>query len=144
LGAGADPHFLLFRHLQPGGWIEVCDYVSPVACDDGTLPPDCALKRWSELLVEASVNLGATLVSTVHYKQQMLDAGFQNVEEVKYKWPLNTWAKDPKHKEIGKHFTHQAERVCFGGHSADATPHRCMGAYQHHGRSPGAQLHVLH
>ncbi|KAK4041210.1 Phosphoethanolamine N-methyltransferase [Parachaetomium inaequale] len=90
-----------YQHLQPGGWIEVCDYVSPMACDDGTLKADSALKRWSDLLIEASVNLGATLASTVHYKQQMIDAGFQNVVQVEYKWPVNTWPKDPKHKEIG-------------------------------------------
>lgn len=31
----------------------------------------------------------------------MADAGFTNVTETIHKWPENTWAKDPKHKEIG-------------------------------------------
>jgi hypothetical protein len=45
--------------------------------------------------------------SAASYKQQLLDAGFQDVVQFEYKWPINTWAKDSKHKEIGK----RAERV---------------------------------
>lgn len=40
--------------------------------------------------------------SAASYKQQLLDAGFQDVVQTEYKWPINTWAKDSKHKEIGR------------------------------------------
>ncbi|KAK4120503.1 S-adenosyl-L-methionine-dependent methyltransferase [Parathielavia appendiculata] len=90
-----------YKHLQPGGWIEICDIVSPIACDDGSMTDETPLLKWSKLLLEASENLGASLSSPQHYKQQMIDAGFQNVVQVDYKWPTNPWPKDPKHKEIG-------------------------------------------
>ncbi|KAL2133618.1 hypothetical protein VTI74DRAFT_2020 [Chaetomium olivicolor] len=90
-----------FEHLQPGGYIEVCDILYPMACDDGTLPDDSALQKWVRLVLEGTRRIGAPLDSALHYKQQLIDAGFQNVHEVKYKWPLNTWPKDKKHKELG-------------------------------------------
>ncbi|KAK4101315.1 S-adenosyl-L-methionine-dependent methyltransferase [Parathielavia hyrcaniae] len=90
-----------FQHLQPGGWLEICDIVSPIACDDGTMTDETPLLKWSKLLLEASENLGASLGSPKHYKQQMVDAGFENVVQIDYKWPTNPWPKDPKHKEIG-------------------------------------------
>jgi hypothetical protein len=32
----------------------------------------------------------------------MIDAGFVNVQEKLYKWPINAWPKDMKYKEIGE------------------------------------------
>ncbi|KAL2126802.1 hypothetical protein VTI74DRAFT_214 [Chaetomium olivicolor] len=90
-----------FRHLNPGGWIEAVDIMNPLRCDDGTLPEDSALLKWNRLLLDATVRLGAPVDSVQRYKQQMIDAGFQNVNQIEYKWPTNTWPKDAKHKEIG-------------------------------------------
>jgi len=88
--------------LKPGGWIELCDTISPLTCDDGTMPPDCPLLKWNKLLLEASVKLGATLDCALHYKERMEAVGFTNVTEVHYKWPTNSlWPKDPKYKAIG-------------------------------------------
>ena len=70
--------------------------------DDGSLKDDSALKKWSTLLVEATDNLGASLRSPRDYKQQLADAGYQNIVQVEYKWPTNTWPKDAKYKEIGR------------------------------------------
>jgi hypothetical protein len=89
------------RHLNPGGYIELAD-ACPLTCDDGSLPPDAPLAQWSRHLVEASEKLGATMASPKDYKQQLLDAGFQDVVDLEYKWPTNPWPKDARHKEIGK------------------------------------------
>ncbi|KAJ4290085.1 hypothetical protein N0V88_006591 [Collariella sp. IMI 366227] len=90
-----------FEQLNPGGRVEACDIVCPLLCDDGTLPENCPLKEWDRLCLEATIKLGAPFDSARHYEQQMKDAGFQNVTVVKHKWPINTWPKDPKHKELG-------------------------------------------
>jgi hypothetical protein len=42
------------------------------------------------------------MASPRHYKQQLVDAGFQNVVQVDYKWPTNPWPKDPRYNEIGE------------------------------------------
>ena len=90
-------------HLNPGGYTEVCDPINPMDCDDGSLSEDSALLRWTRLLRESSTKLGAGLDSAEKYKQQLIDAGFVNVVQKEFKWPMNTWPKDPKHKELGKH-----------------------------------------
>jgi hypothetical protein len=77
------------------------DIMLPLDCDDATMPPSSPLHQWGRLLVEASHALDRPLDSTKHYPQLMRDAGFDGVTETIHKWPQNSWAKDPKHKEIG-------------------------------------------
>lgn len=89
------------RNLTPGGYIEMLDPIYPMASDDGTLLPDSPVYRWSKLLNEAAEKLGSGLGSGKRYKQQLIDAGFTNVVEIVYKWPMNTWPKDEKLKELG-------------------------------------------
>jgi hypothetical protein len=52
--------------------------------------------------VAASDKLGASMASPKDYRQQLLDAGFQDVVDLEYKWPTNTWPKDARHKEMGE------------------------------------------
>lgn len=80
----------------------MCDPINPMDCDDGTLPEDSAVLRWTKLLHEASNKLGSSLGSAEKYKEQLADAGFTNIVQVEYKWPMNTWPRDRKHKELGE------------------------------------------
>src|SRR5436305_14508095 len=73
----------------------------PVASDDGTLTKDHALSKWSNLMIEASHKFGRFMDCGTFYKQQIKDAGFENVREVMYKWPMNQWPKDRKFKTLG-------------------------------------------
>lgn len=75
--------------------------------DDDTLKDDSALTRWNKLLLEASQKSGAPLNSALQHKQNLLDAGFTDVVVVEYKWLSNSWARDPKYKELG-----QPARTC--------------------------------
>lgn len=90
-----------YQNLTPGGWIELHDPVYPMCCDDGTLTEDSAVRRWSELMAEAADKMGSRLDSALTCPQQLRDAGFTNVVQRVFKWPMNTWPKDPKHKELG-------------------------------------------
>jgi hypothetical protein len=92
---------LSIRHLAPGGYIEVGDPLSPLVSDDGTVD-NTAVLEWNTLLLEASVKLGAPMDTAKDAKQRLIEAGFQNVVQVEYKWPTNPWPKDAKHKELGK------------------------------------------
>ncbi|KAJ4289978.1 hypothetical protein N0V88_006779 [Collariella sp. IMI 366227] len=89
------------QHLTPGGWLEMHDTVNPLVSDDGTLSKDSALYQWSQLLQEAALKFGSPLDVARLFKQQLIDAGFQNVVQFEYKWPVNPWPKDRKWKEIG-------------------------------------------
>src|SRR5437763_1038564 len=76
----ANTHLLQTRsHLEPDGWVEMQEIMFPVSCDDGTLTKDHALSKWSDLMVEASHKIGRFMDCGSFYKQQMKDAGFENV-----------------------------------------------------------------
>jgi hypothetical protein len=45
--------------------------------------------------------LGKEIMVLEKMKCQIEEAGFVDVEERKYKWPIGTWPKDPKMKELG-------------------------------------------
>jgi len=90
-----------YDNLTPGGYIEHSDVVFPFACDDGTMPNDCALNEWSKLMLDGSEKIGRSVGSGVFYKEQMEAAGFVDVHEVIDLWPLNKWPKNAKYKELG-------------------------------------------
>lgn len=71
-------------------------------CDDDTYVEGSPLYKWGSYLTEASEKLGAPFSTRETYRQLLMDAGFQDVVEVTHKWPMNTWPKDPKHKELGR------------------------------------------
>jgi SAM-dependent methyltransferase len=91
-----------FDNLNPGGYIEICDSLSPLKSDDGTLKEDSALLRWNQLLVQASDKLGPSLESAHHYESQLKEAGFEDVTKIEFKWPLNSWPRDARYKELGE------------------------------------------
>ena len=51
------------------------------------------------------MKLGVALNSALTTKKLMEDAGFVDVVEVIYKWPLNRWPANKYMKEIGTFFS---------------------------------------
>ncbi|RGP77715.1 hypothetical protein FLONG3_4174 [Fusarium longipes] len=91
-----------YEHLEPGGYLEMQDLTYPIACDDGTLLSDSALVRSGNLSIEASAKAGRAINLAPRYKEFFEKAGFTEVVEKKYRWPINEWPKDKHHKELGK------------------------------------------
>ncbi|KAL5588131.1 hypothetical protein FOVSG1_013267 [Fusarium oxysporum f. sp. vasinfectum] len=90
-----------YENLEPGGWVEVIDPVFPAKSEDGTLKPDSPLHRWDELTAKGALALGRPFDEGVNHEKRLKEAGFVNVTRKAFKWPTNTWPKDPKFKEIG-------------------------------------------
>lgn len=90
-----------FDNLNSGGWIELQDIVSMPKCDDGTMSDDSAIKIYGDRVMECCDILKRYGDSALRYKQQMIDAGFINVTEVKYKWPTNPWPAEKHYQELG-------------------------------------------
>lgn len=82
------------------------DIMLPYQSDDGTLALDSPLARLGELFREASAALGRPMDIASKYKSMMEAAGFKHMVERRFKWPLNTWPRDSRYKEIGA-FTFQ-------------------------------------
>ena len=53
-------------------------------------------------MLEGTRLLGRPADSAKDYKAQLIEAGFENVVEIRYKWPQNRWPKDRGLKELGK------------------------------------------
>jgi SAM-dependent methyltransferase len=89
-------------HLKPGGWYEQVEYSVHWRADDGSIPEGHVFQQWSELFVEAGERIGKTFRILDLQKQFLIDGGFDNVVEKKYKMPVGPWSSDPKLKDVGK------------------------------------------
>lgn len=78
------------------------DLTYPIACDDGTLPSDCEVLRSGLLSIEASAKAGRAINLAPKYKTFLEKAGFVDVVEKRFRWPINEWPKDKHYKELGK------------------------------------------
>jgi hypothetical protein len=75
--------------------------MAPISCDDGTLKEDMPIFKWTRYVVDGMARMGQPIDVAVKYKNLMIDAGYENVEEVIYKWPINPWPKAKKQKLLG-------------------------------------------
>ena len=88
-------------NLYPGGWMEIQDKGFPLRSDDNTLPETSALYKCSVNMIEGARNMRRPLDVSHRFTEWMVEAGFVDVVEVLYKWPLNPWPKGEKEKESG-------------------------------------------
>lgn len=89
------------RNLEPGGYFEIQDTKLPVRCDDGTLPDDSQLVRWSDLLLQASINAGRPCDLTPKLAGVLERAGFVGVTVVQRRWPHGPWPRDKRMRFLG-------------------------------------------
>jgi hypothetical protein len=87
------PRFIdqCFQFLEPG-----------IRCDDDSLTPDSALFRWDGFMQEGAKKAGFPLDAISHVPDMMHRAGFVDIVAMPTKWPINTWPKDKRYKELGK------------------------------------------
>ena len=93
---------LLNRHLAPGGYIEQLE-LSPVPrSDDGSIQPGDMWDECGKLAIECGERFGKTFQIMERMKNLIEQAGFVDVVETKYKWPLGAWSTDQKLKDMGR------------------------------------------
>ncbi|CAF9920537.1 hypothetical protein IMSHALPRED_004955 [Imshaugia aleurites] len=91
-----------FDHIAPGGYIEQSEPLPALISDDGSIPPGDILHRCSELAIEASQKFGKNMRIALLIKNMIKEAGFVDVVEKQYKWPVGEWPVDRKLKDIGR------------------------------------------
>ncbi|KAF4472630.1 hypothetical protein FALBO_469 [Fusarium albosuccineum] len=89
------------RNLAPGGYLELQELDIFAKSDDGSLTAEHALSKWLTLIHGASVQLGRPYQDIDGLKSRMAEAGFTDIVETIFKWPMNTWPQDHKYKELG-------------------------------------------
>lgn len=101
-----------FQNLKPGGWLEMQEFHLPFMCDDGSLPPDSTLAKFTveqfEAIEKTGVRIGRQTMQ-VDLPKIITDAGFIHLDTAHSKWPIGPWAKGQKEKLIGALFLRDVE-----------------------------------
>ena len=112
-----------YRALKPGGYIEVVEHsVSPIV-DDDTMSANHFYRTWGETVLKAGERFGKSFSIWEESADRLKKAGFEEVVETSYKWPMNgyvfssktmdtdrtrklntcsSWSDDPKLHELGR------------------------------------------
>lgn len=91
-----------YKHLQPGGYIEQVEWSVHNRSADGTLSPNAVLFQWSQHAVQVGTMTGKTFEIAENMAGLIREAGFVDVVERRFKWPIGPWSSDPKLKEMGR------------------------------------------
>ncbi|KAF4421664.1 Secondary metabolism regulator LAE1 [Colletotrichum fructicola] len=91
-----------YDHLSDGGYLELIEIDCIPLSDDGTLTPEHSIMKTGNLLLEATTNAGRKYIYPPDLKAMMVEAGFDGVTMQLFKWPVNSWPKEQKYKEIGQ------------------------------------------
>jgi len=93
----------VWDNLEPGGWVEFQEYHLPFLCDDGTIedgPP--TFKRWNETFPVAAAKAGLKLDAIFEVPPLLEKQSFVSPGHAAMKWPLGSWAKGEREKQIGE------------------------------------------
>ncbi|WAO91460.1 Hypothetical protein NCS54_00893300 [Fusarium falciforme] len=91
-----------FKHLSPGGYIELQAAYPPLKSDDDTGDKATDFHKWVNTICDASAKFGKPLTCAPEWKTKLEEVGFVDVHQEIRKVPMGPWPKDPKLKEIGK------------------------------------------
>ncbi|KAI5796112.1 S-adenosyl-L-methionine-dependent methyltransferase [Pyronema domesticum] len=91
----------IMRCMNPGGYVELCEYSITLNCDDGTMKPDNGTKIWMDKLRESMIKMGRPPPELESMKMLLEKAGFEDVHALEAKEPVGPWPKDDRQKRIG-------------------------------------------
>lgn len=75
----------IFKHLKPGGFLEMQEYEAWMKSDDGTLDNCPNIIMWQQKMDEASKAFEKQLNVAAEQKDKIIAAGFEDVTEVVHK-----------------------------------------------------------
>ncbi|KAK1848085.1 methyltransferase domain-containing protein [Colletotrichum chrysophilum] len=89
-------------NLYPGGYLELSEIDIVLLSDDGTLKPDHYSWKIGRLLKEATEKAGRRYQEIQKLKPVLMELGFEDVTMPQFKWPVNSWPKEQKYKDLGE------------------------------------------
>ncbi|KAF2010609.1 S-adenosyl-L-methionine-dependent methyltransferase [Aaosphaeria arxii CBS 175.79] len=93
-----------YKHLKPGGYFEHLEFSIDTNADPNN--PAHAHQMYTQfsnsILSLGDNRTGMTFRTIRHMKSYMLAAGFVDVEEHRFVWPIGPWPSDPHLKDMGR------------------------------------------
>ncbi|KAH8802850.1 S-adenosyl-L-methionine-dependent methyltransferase [Xylogone sp. PMI_703] len=89
-----------YEALIPGGYLELQDCIVPFRAIDDSLQGTYT-EQWVELMMRGTALLGKDWTRVGKYKRYLQEAGFEDVVEQRYEWPVGTWVRGKKMKTLG-------------------------------------------
>lgn len=83
----------MLEHAEPN---------TTLVSDDDSIHPSSPLQQSNALAIECGQRFGKPMGIQTHIKGWITEAGFEDVVEEIFKWPLGDWPADPKLKDIGR------------------------------------------
>ncbi|KAH8903516.1 S-adenosyl-L-methionine-dependent methyltransferase [Coniochaeta sp. PMI_546] len=92
-----------YRHLKPGGYLEIQELHYSPQCDDASVTDSVpyAFRDFMGFLDEGLRALGSELNSIVRVPEEMSEAGFEDVQVVAHKCPIGVWPRDKRMRLCG-------------------------------------------
>ncbi|KAF2678812.1 S-adenosyl-L-methionine-dependent methyltransferase [Lentithecium fluviatile CBS 122367] len=94
-----------YEHLTPGGYFEHLEFSVETNAPSSS-PPSHADKIYTafsqSILDIGEQHTGMTFRTVENMTTYMRDAGFVDIVEKKFVWPIGSWPKDPKLKDLGR------------------------------------------
>ncbi|KAJ5772571.1 hypothetical protein N7520_003100 [Penicillium odoratum] len=91
----------IYDNLRPGGWIEQLEACPCIDSDDESIPADSILRSWFPNMKACGTAAGRDVMILDTMADSIRAAGFVEVHEKPYKWPIGAWARDRRFKEAG-------------------------------------------
>ncbi|KAK2743906.1 hypothetical protein FQN57_004529 [Myotisia sp. PD_48] len=112
-----------YNHLVPGGWIEQAEPGLDPFSPDNSIRPGSYFDKTHEFLQACEMSMRKRLYIADTMRQSLIDAGFVDVVEIKYKTPIGPWSSEPRMKEIGRFYRDYWDYGLEGWVMAPATRH---------------------
>lgn len=80
-----------FKHLKPGGHLEVCEGRANFWCNDDTFPPECAIRQWLDEFHAIGKKVGIEFDIIPLVADWLREAGFEGVHKLEVATPIGTW-----------------------------------------------------
>lgn len=91
-----------FQHMKPGGYIEQVEWSPHIRSIDGTLCSNPVLRQWTDRIIDFGTRTGKTWEIADNMGGLIREAGFVDVVEKRFKWPVGPWSSDQRMKDIGR------------------------------------------
>jgi len=92
-----------FNQLTPGGYLEFQDLVLPMRAIDNSFE-NTNLNRWQLTTIAAAAKMGMSWTNSANYARHFEEAGFVDVVEQHFQWPVNRWPRGEHMKTLGAYW----------------------------------------